>query len=70
MSNDTHKRWVKKLYTAGGSPDCQCLFCQYYLALQEPLGYNWGVCANPKSACDGAVVSEHAGCAQFKRDGK
>ncbi len=45
--------------------------CMKFYALQhrdgEWLGYDWGVCANPKSHRCGLLTNEHQGCAHFTR---
>lgn len=43
--------------------------CMLFYALKdrggEYLGYDWGVCTNPKSHRCGLLTFEHQGCPQF-----
>ncbi len=43
----------------------QCLLCRYYVPLAGPLGDDFGVCSNEKTAFDGRVRFEHDGCDGF-----
>jgi hypothetical protein len=47
--------------------DCSC-GCVFYKMLEEPLGGDWGVCANPQSPRCGLLTFEHQGCPQFTSD--
>jgi hypothetical protein len=47
--------------------DCSC-GCRYFLPLEGKLGYDWGVCGNPKSPRFGLLTFEHQGCREFKHD--
>jgi len=46
-------------------PDCSC-GCKHFLKLRGSLGYDWGVCANPKSPRAGLLTFEHQGCKKFE----
>lgn len=48
-------------------PDCSC-GCRWYAKLAGELGYDWGVCTNPKSHRIGLLTFEHQGCLQFEPD--
>ena len=50
-------------------PDCSC-GCRYFAKITGELGYDWGVCANPKSPRAGLLTFEHMGCKEFEGDGK
>ena len=39
-------------------PDCSC-GCKYFVPLNGALGYDWGVCSNPKSPRAGLLTWEH-----------
>lgn len=39
-------------------PDCSN-GCKYFIALNGNLGYDWGVCSNPKSDRAGLLTWEH-----------
>ena len=45
--------------------DCSC-GCRWYRKLAGPLGWNWGVCANPRSHRCGLLTFEHQGCLHFE----
>jgi len=45
--------------------DCSC-GCRHYLPLKGNLGFDWGVCANPKSPRCGLLTFEHQGCKEFE----
>jgi len=45
--------------------DCSC-GCRHFLPLEGKLGYDWGVCANPKSPRCGLLTFEHQGCREFE----
>lgn len=47
------------------SADCSC-GCKHFLKLPGKLGYDWGICANPKSPRAGLLTFEHQGCEQFE----
>ena len=49
------KRWEKENEPY---PDCSC-GCKYFLPLEGNLGYDWGVCCNPKSKRVGLLTWEH-----------
>ncbi len=40
--------------------------CRHFLELPEPLGYDWGVCINPRSPRSGLLTFEHQGCEFFE----
>ena len=79
MPNDIHDQllaFVKKLPSdfepfgersreADWGPDCSCA-CKHFLKLRGSLGYDWGVCANPKSPRAGLLTFEHQGCKGFE----
>jgi len=46
-------------------PDCSC-GCKHFLLLAGQLGYDWGVCAHPKSPRCGLLTFEHQGCPKFE----
>jgi len=46
-------------------PDCSC-GCLHFVALQGKLGFDWGVCVNPKSPRFGLLTFEHQGCKEFE----
>jgi Uncharacterised protein family (UPF0158) len=46
-------------------PDCSC-GCVHFVKLEGELGYDWGVCANPKSPRAGLLTFEHMGCPEFQ----
>jgi len=48
-------------------PDCSC-GCRHFLALELPLGADWGVCSNPKSPRARLLTFEHQGCREFEED--
>jgi len=47
--------------------DCSC-GCQHFLTLPGPLGYDWGVCINPRSPRSGLLTFEHQGCEFFEAE--
>ncbi|MDZ7413261.1 MAG: hypothetical protein ONB15_06970 [candidate division KSB1 bacterium] len=47
--------------------DCSC-GCQHFLKLPEPLGFDWGVCINPRSPRSGLLTFEHQGCEFFEAE--
>jgi hypothetical protein len=47
--------------------DCSC-GCQHFLKLPDPLGYDWGVCINPRSPRSGLLTFEHQGCEFFEAE--
>ena len=47
--------------------DCSC-GCQHFLKLPDRLGYDWGVCINPRSPRSGLLTFEHQGCEFFKAE--
>jgi hypothetical protein len=79
MANDTHEQllaFVKELpgdfepfgersRETDWGPDCSC-GCKHFLKLKGALGYDWGVCANPKSPRAGLLTFEHQGCKEFE----
>lgn len=52
-------------------PDCSG-GCRHYYPLADrdgnPLGMDWGVCANTASHRRGLLTFEHQGCPQFSSD--
>jgi len=50
---------------ADWGPDCSC-GCRHFLKLDGQLGYDWGVCGNPKSPRCGLLTFEHQGCREFE----
>ena len=48
-------------------PDCSC-GCRYFAKITGELGYDWGVCANPKSPRAGLLTFEHQGCMEFEEE--
>ena len=48
-------------------PDCSC-WCKHFIELEGDLGYDWGVCANPKSPRVGLLTFEHQGCKEFEEE--
>jgi hypothetical protein len=46
-------------------PDCS-MGCKYFNKLSGDLGFDWGVCANPKSHRCGLLTFEHQGCRKFE----
>lgn len=46
-------------------PDCSC-GCIHFVKLEGTLGFDWGVCANPKSPRAGLLTFEHMGCKEFE----
>ena len=46
-------------------PDCS-MGCKYFNKLSSDLGFDWGVCANPKSHRCGLLTFEHQGCRKFE----
>jgi hypothetical protein len=49
--------------------DCSCGCVHYYLLESrdgQPLGLDWGACANPKSHRCGLLTFEHQGCSAFE----
>lgn len=47
--------------------DCSC-GCRHFLDLPESLGYDWGVCINPRSPRSGLLTFEHQGCEFFESE--
>jgi hypothetical protein len=67
-----HDRWLRRRNRSQESSEYrdewygeQCLHCRFYIPLQEPLGFDYGACANPASPFDGRVMFEHDGCNWF-----
>jgi Uncharacterised protein family (UPF0158) len=52
---------------ADGGPDCSC-GCRHFMKLAGELGYDWGVCANPKSPRAALLTFEHMGCREFEQE--
>jgi hypothetical protein len=48
-----------------GGADCSC-GCKHFLKLRGSLGFDWGVCANPKSPRAGLPTFEHQGCEKYE----
>jgi hypothetical protein len=46
-------------------PDCSS-GCKFFAELEGKVGYDWGVCTNPKSHRCGLLTFEHQGCPQFE----
>jgi hypothetical protein len=46
-------------------PDCS-VGCRHFSKLPEQLGYDWGVCINPRSPRSGLLTFEHQGCEFFE----
>jgi hypothetical protein len=46
-------------------PDCSC-GCIHFVKLEGALGFDWGVCANPRSPRAGLLTFEHMGCKEFE----
>lgn len=40
--------------------------CRHYVPLKGRLGYDWGVCTNPRSHRVGLLTFEHQGCEQYE----
>jgi hypothetical protein len=49
------------------APDCSG-GCRHFMALPEPLKYDWGVCLNPRSPRSGLLTFEHQGCEFFEAE--
>jgi len=72
----THYRWLREKLPMNRKPDSPdykeewrhepCFLCIYYVALKGNLGFDWGVCTNPKSPLDSRVMFEHDGCDHFE----
>jgi len=67
-----HDRWSKRLNRDQSSAQYrdewygeQCLHCRFYVPLEPPLGFDYGVCANFESPLDGRVMFEHDGSDWF-----
>ena len=45
--------------------DCS-MGCKYFNKLSGDAGFDWGVCANPKSHRCGLLTFEHQGCRKFE----
>jgi hypothetical protein len=45
--------------------DCSC-GCKHFLTFAPPLGFDWGVCINPRSPRSGLLTFEHQGCEFFE----
>lgn len=54
----------KRVRTAA---DCSC-GCQHFLKLPEPLGFDWGVCINPRSPRSGLLTLENQACPFFEAE--
>lgn len=48
-------------------PDCSG-GCKWAIPLEDLLGADWVVCANPKSHRAGLLTFEHQGCPQWEMD--
>ncbi len=48
-------------------PDCSS-GCYDFLKLPGRLGYDWGVCINPRSPHSGLLTFEHQGCEFFEAE--
>lgn len=59
--------WGQRSREEDWGPDCSC-GCRHFLALEMPLGADWGVCANPQSPRAGMLTFEHQGCREFEED--
>jgi hypothetical protein len=67
-----HQRWMQKGNRDLDSPGRpaswgiqQCMQCAYFIRLNGVFGDDYGVCSNPKSKFDGALMFEHDGCESF-----
>lgn len=47
--------------------DCSC-GCKHFLKLPGRLGFDWGVCINPRSPRSGLLTFEHQGCEFFEAE--
>jgi hypothetical protein len=47
----------------------QCGGCRFWLELAGQLGFDYGVCSNPKSPFFGLVRFEHDGCESYAPGG-
>ncbi len=76
MTTHEHLLTVKKLPSdfepngerdrdARWGPDCSC-GCRHFIPLEDELGADWGVCANPASPRCALLTFEHQGCHQFE----
>jgi hypothetical protein len=72
---ETHRRWVERLglnrdTSDAAYPDAwyfeQCGQCRFWLAVDGPLGGDWGACSGAASAFDGTLRFEHDGCEGFQ----
>jgi len=57
--------WGQRDRDADYGPDCSC-GCIHFVKLEGKLGFDWGVCANPKSPRAGLLTFEHMGCKEFE----
>ncbi len=48
-------------------PDCSC-GCRHFIPLEDELGADWGICANPASPRCALLTFEHQGCHQFESE--
>jgi hypothetical protein len=71
---EVHERWMMRRNRRQEDPDYrdewwaqQCGMCRFWIALQPPLGHDFGVCTNPASQFDGRVQFEHDGCENFEQ---
>jgi hypothetical protein len=70
----THERWLARRNRKQEEPSYrdewwaqQCGMCRFWIALQPPLGSDFGACTNKKSEFDGRVQFEHDGCDHFEQ---
>lgn len=59
--------WGERDRDADYGPDCSC-GCIHFVTLEGKLGFDWGVCANPKIARAGLLTFEHMGCKEFESE--
>lgn len=59
--------WGERDRDAVYGPDCSC-GCIHFVKLEGKLGFDWGVCANPKSPRAGLLTFEHMGCKEFESE--
>jgi len=59
--------WGERSRSEDWGPDCSC-GCHWFIPLAHELGYDWGVCHNPKSPRCGLLTFEHQGCREFEEE--
>lgn len=72
-----HERWMAERNRRQEDPGYkeewwaqQCGMCRFWIALQPPLGNDFGVCTDPASPFDGRTQFEHDGCEHFEQAGE